>query len=76
MEKDILKNCIYVYNWVTWLYSRNQKNIINHLYFNKTKQIKKIPQTLYHGFSSIFQINEHEEIDTLRSLMTEPRLHT
>ena len=35
--KRILKKWIYVYNWVTLLYSRNEYNIVNKLYFNKNK---------------------------------------
>ena len=34
MEK-IKKECIYVYNWVTLLYSRGWHNIINQLYIKK-----------------------------------------
>ena len=43
MEKNMKKN-IYAYNWATLLYSRNQHNILNQLYFNniflKLKKIK------------------------------------
>ena len=35
--KEYLKNCIYVYNRVTLLYSRDWQNIVNQLYFNKKK---------------------------------------
>ena len=27
--------CVYVYTWITLLYSRNEHNIVNQLYFNK-----------------------------------------
>ena len=27
--------CTYMYDWVTFLYSRNWRNIVNELYFNK-----------------------------------------
>ena len=27
--------CIYVNNWIIWLYRRNEHNIVNQLYFNK-----------------------------------------
>ena len=41
-EKNLKKNgCVYVYNWITLLYSRNYHNIVNQLYFNKTLRIKK-----------------------------------
>ena len=37
MEKNMKKNiCINVYNWVILLYRRNEHNIVNQLYFNKT----------------------------------------
>ena len=35
MEKTIKKECLYVYNWVTLLYSRDWQNTVNQLYFNK-----------------------------------------
>ena len=39
MEKNILKKeCIYVYNWVSLLYSRDWHIIINQLYFNLKKK--------------------------------------
>ena len=31
--------CIYIYDWVTLLYGRNDHNLVNYLHFNKT--IKK-----------------------------------
>ena len=34
MEKNMKKN-VYVYNWVAVLYSRNQHNIVNQVFFNK-----------------------------------------
>ena len=36
MEK-IKKECIYVYNWVTWLHSRDWHNIVNQRYIKKKK---------------------------------------
>ena len=33
-----------MYNWITLLYSRNDHNIVNQLYFNKTLKMKKIDQ--------------------------------
>ena len=33
MEKNIKKECLYVYNWVTLLYSRDCHSIVNQLYF-------------------------------------------
>ena len=35
--------CVYMYmnDWVTFLYSRNWHNIVNHLYFN-LKKVEKI----------------------------------
>ena len=42
MEKNIYKReCLYVYNWVTLLYSRDWHNIANQLYFNKKIKLKK-----------------------------------
>ena len=35
------KECIYMYNWITLLYSRNLHNIVNQLYFNKINFLKK-----------------------------------
>ena len=43
MEKNIKKECLYVYNWVTLLYSRDWHNIVNQLYFNK-KFFKEIDE--------------------------------
>lgn len=40
MEKNIKKECIYVYKWVTLLYGRNE-HIVNQLYFNLKKWDKK-----------------------------------
>ena len=35
-EKNLKKNgCVYMYNWITLLFSRNYHNIVNQLYFNK-----------------------------------------
>ena len=34
MEKNIKKECLYVYNRVTLLYSRDWHNAVNQLYFN------------------------------------------
>ena len=50
MGKNMKKNwCVYMYNWVTLLYSRNYYNTVNQLYFNKTlkneKRKKKQAQT-------------------------------
>ena len=35
------KECVYVYNWITLVCSRNQHGILNQLYFNKIKFFKK-----------------------------------
>ena len=40
MEKNIIKEGLYVYNWVTLLYNRDWHNIVNQLYFNKKKKEK------------------------------------
>ena len=41
-EKDLKENgWVYMYNWITSLYSRNYHNIINQLYFNKTLKNEK-----------------------------------
>ena len=42
MENNIKKECQYVYNWVTLLYSRDWHNIVNQLYFNLKKKRKKM----------------------------------
>ena len=43
MENNIKKECIYMYEWVTLLYSINWYNIVNQLYFKKKeKKFKKI----------------------------------
>ena len=34
------KRCMYIYDWVTWLYGRNRHTIVNQLYFNKKKCLK------------------------------------
>ena len=37
MEKESeKKGCMYMYNWIILLYSRDYHNIVNKLYFNKT----------------------------------------
>ena len=36
--KEYDKECIYMYNWITLLYSRNSHNIVKQLYFNKKKK--------------------------------------
>ena len=41
MEKNGKKNVCVRYNWVTFLYTRNQHNIVNQVYFNKTNFFKK-----------------------------------
>ena len=33
--------CVHMYNWITSLYSRNDHNTINQLYFNETIKLKK-----------------------------------
>ena len=38
MEENMKKN-IYLFNWVTLLYSRNEHNIVRQLYVNKIKKI-------------------------------------
>ena len=39
MEKNV-KNNIYIYNWITLLYSRNYDKIVNQLYFIKINFMK------------------------------------
>ena len=39
MEKNMKKN-MYLYNWLTLLYTGNQDNVINQSYFNKIKKRK------------------------------------
>ena len=38
-------DCVYIYNWVTLLYSRNYYNIVNQLYFNKKWEKKRKTKT-------------------------------
>ena len=33
--------CVYMYNWISLRYSKNYRNIVNQLYFNKTFTNKK-----------------------------------
>ena len=41
-KQNLRKNgCVYMHNWITWLYSRNYLNIVNQLYFNKTFKNEK-----------------------------------
>ena len=42
-EKNLKKNgCVYTYNWITLLYSKNDHNLVSQVYFNKTfKKFKK-----------------------------------
>ena len=40
------KRNVYMYDWVTLLYSRNWHNIINQLYFNKKYFFKKVRSSL------------------------------
>ena len=35
-----MNGCVYIYNWITLLYSRNY-HVVNQLYFNKLKNKKK-----------------------------------
>ena len=44
-EKNLKENgCVYVYNGIILLHSRNYRNIVNQLYFNETlKKLKKKP---------------------------------
>ena len=42
-EKNLKKNgYVYMYNYITLLYSRNYHNIVNQLYFNRTLKKWKI----------------------------------
>ena len=54
MER-IGKECIYMYNGITWLYSRDWHNIVNQLYSNKKKKItcwewEELPCNVLYGF--------------------------
>ena len=40
MEKNIKKECVYIYNWNPLLYIINKRNIVNQLYFNKKQWLK------------------------------------
>jgi len=43
-EKNVKENgCVYMYNWITLLYSRNYHNIVNQLYCNKTLKKECLP---------------------------------
>ena len=42
-KKNLKENgCMYLYNWTTLVYSRNDHNIVNRLYFDKFFKNKKI----------------------------------
>ena len=42
MEKNIKKECIHVYNWVTLLHDTHWHKIMNQLYFSKkTEDVEK-----------------------------------
>lgn len=42
MEENMKKNIhIYVYNWITLMYSRNDHDTVNPLYFNNTLKNEK-----------------------------------
>ena len=40
--KEYKKKNVYMFDWVTLLYSRNWHNTVNQLYFNKNKKISAI----------------------------------
>ena len=41
-EKNLKENgCVYICNWITLLQSRNDHNLVNQLYFNKTLKNEK-----------------------------------
>ena len=41
MEKNIKKKCIYVYNWITFLYCGDWHNTVHQPYFNRKKNWRK-----------------------------------
>ena len=45
MEKNIKKECIYMYDWIILLYTRNEHNIVNQLTSMKKKN-KKMSKNL------------------------------
>ena len=59
--KEYKKECIYVYNWVTLPYSRNEYNIVNQLYFNLRKIYKGISLNTQ---SCYLEINELQRVKT------------
>ena len=46
MEKNIEQECIYMYDWVTLLYSRNWHNIVKQLYVNFKNGVTIVAQWL------------------------------
>ena len=38
MMEDNTRKRMYIYDWVTMLYSRNRHNVVNQLYFNKNEK--------------------------------------
>ena len=41
-EKNMKENgCVYMYNWIALLYSKNYHKLVNQLYFNKTSKNEK-----------------------------------
>ena len=41
LGQAIMEKNVYMHNWITLLYSRNQDNVVNQLYFNKINFLRK-----------------------------------
>ena len=66
--KEYGKECTYMCNWATLLYSRNSYNIVNQLYFNKIHFFKNC------GFGLCERIPWAPEASFLSSLLMPPGL--
>ena len=51
-EREYKKECLYVYNWVSLLYSRDWRNIVNQLYFSWKKE-RMILQLIFQGVGGL-----------------------
>ena len=69
--KKNVKKCIYIYNWITLLYSRNLHNKVNQLYFKeihfkkkKLSENKTVPEGRYPTKNNQFWFELSSELST------------